>query len=125
MNHMSRYLTEFGKTGEQMVADYLKQHGFVIKAMNYRQRCGEIDVIAYKDSVVAFVEVKTRAHEYFNVSEVISVSKQRKIIKTALMYAAAQGLTEHVLRFDVALLQLQQNQYTVTYIENAFTAADT
>lgn len=122
---MSRYLTEFGKTGEQLVADYLKQHGFTIKAMNYRQRCGEIDIIAYKAPVVAFVEVKTRAHEYFHLSEVISGAKQRKIIKTALMYAVAHGLTEHVLRFDVALLQLQQNQYTVTYIENAFTAADT
>lgn len=122
---MSHYLTDFGKTGEQIVADYLRQHGFTIAAMNYRQRCGEIDVIAHKEHVVAFVEVKTRAHEYFHLSEVISGAKQRKIIKTALVYAAHHALHEHVLRFDVALLQCNQNQYTVTYIENAFTAAET
>ncbi len=124
MNRMSHYLTELGKTGEQIVADYLIKQGFVIRAMNFRQRCGEIDVIAYREPVVAFVEVKTRTHEYFNLSEVISVAKQRKVIKTALSYAFMHGLREQVLRFDVALLQVEQNNYTVTYIENAFTSSE-
>lgn len=124
MIRMNHSLTEFGKTGEQFVADYLVKQGFIIKAMNYRLRCGEIDVIAYKKPVMAFVEVKTRTYDYFHLSEVVSQTKQRKIIKTALWYASQHALTENVLRFDVALLQLQGNNYTVTYIENAFTAPE-
>ena len=49
-----------GQKGEQLVAHYLEQQGFTICAVNYKHRCGEIDIIAEKDqgpdvSVRAFV----------------------------------------------------------------------
>ena len=52
-----------GNQGELIVAHYLKQQGFKIREMNYRKPWGEIDVIAQKDKIVHFVEVKTVSYE--------------------------------------------------------------
>ncbi len=111
-----------GKKGEALVAHYLKKQGFIIRATNYTQRCGEIDIIAQKKEILAFVEVKLRQYKYFSISEVIVPSKRNKIIKTARFYIAENNLTHNVIyRFDVALLEPIGLDYTITYIPNAFT----
>ena len=48
-----------GNQGELLTANYLKKQGFEILEMNYRKPWGEIDVIAKKNKIVHFVEVKT------------------------------------------------------------------
>ena len=71
---------------------------------------------------MVFVEVKFRHHAYFNISEVIVPTKQRKIIKTAHLYIAEHHLLQNlVYRFDVALLAADGADYQITYIPNAFT----
>lgn len=112
---------QLGKKGEGLVADYLKKQGYVIKAMNYSQRLGEIDIIAQKNEIMAFVEVKTRNNFYFNVSEVIVPAKQRKIIQTARHYIAENNIYDVVIRFDAALLEMRSDDIAITYIPNAFT----
>ncbi len=111
-----------GKKGEELVASYLQKQGFIIQAMNYRIKAGEIDIIAAKHEVMAFVEVKLRQNPQFPLSELIVPAKQKKIIKAALWYIASKRLQDMVFRFDVALLEPQGSEYTITYIENAFTA---
>ncbi len=121
---MSTYSkSELGKKGEECVATYLQQHGYTIVAFNYRLRCGEIDIIAQAGEVVAFVEVKMRRTDYFNLSEVVLKSKQRKIIATAKRFAFTHPqLTEDkVLRFDIALVQENNASMHVNYFPNAFT----
>lgn len=54
-----------GHDAEQMVVDYLLQQGYTICARNYAIKAGEIDIIARKAEVIAFVEVKMRARRYF------------------------------------------------------------
>ena len=111
-----------GKKGEELVVDYIRQLGFTLIAQNYRQRCGEIDIIAQKDNTVAFIEVKLRQTTYFYLSEVITPAKQRKIIKTAHHFILFTGKQSDSLiyRFDVALLELQKGEYSITYIRDAF-----
>lgn len=109
-----------GDAGEEIVANWLKEHGFKILAQNFTCRCGEIDVIAQKNEVVAFVEVKTRINEYFPTSMVVTKTKQLKMIKTAKNFALKFRLFEHVLRFDVATVTFKNNNPEVTYIPNAF-----
>lgn len=116
-----------GYSAEQLVADYLVEQGYFICARNYSTKSGEIDIIARKGQVVAFVEVKMRSTHYFNLSLVVDKAKQRKIIVTALHYAARNSYTQHVLRFDVALVEpnMQDDTFSINFIPNAFTGSET
>ncbi|MGZ6251057.1 MAG: YraN family protein [Candidatus Chromulinivorax sp.] len=115
---------KLGNQGELFVVQYLQQHGFTLHCQNYRQFFGEIDVIAYKKSLYLFVEVKTRKTHSSLMGQLISKSKQEKIIKTAQYFIAEQKLSNITARFDVALLIQEQNNFHIDYIENAFTQQD-
>lgn len=118
----SKKRRELGKKGEDLVAQYLQNKGYTISCMNYTVRCGEIDIIAQKDHVRIFVEVKLRTNAYFATSQVITRSKQRKIIATARRYNAEYSNVNHqyLYRFDVALLEKKGPDYEISYIRNAF-----
>jgi putative endonuclease len=110
-----------GNQGEQATIEHLQREGFHILDHNYYKKCGEIDIIARKDEVIAFVEVKLRSNHYFNTSEVINFSKQKKIIATARYYLLEHNLVDIVIRFDVALVSLAEGSSSISYIQNAFT----
>lgn len=118
------YRAHLGKEAEEKVAESLRQQGFKIVEYNYRKRMGEIDLIATKASLVVFVEVKMRQHQYFDLSDVITPRKQRKIISVAKEYITRKGTENQSYRFDVALLQGTPQGLDVQYITNAFTEGD-
>jgi putative endonuclease len=110
-----------GDIGEQVVEKWLVFNNFKILAKNYRTKLGEVDLIAQKDDVIAFVEVKTRKTEYFPTSLVVNRSKQQKIIRAAKHFVLQNQIRDKVLRFDVATVLLKENnEHVVTYIPNAF-----
>lgn len=47
-----------GRVGEDIAAGYLENRGFSILSRNYRKKWGELDIVAKKDGVVHFIEVK-------------------------------------------------------------------
>lgn len=106
-----------GAYGEDLVASYLQNQGFTLLERNYKKFYGEIDLIAKKDDTIIFVEVKTRKKAYFELSQLITYSKQQKIIKTAESYIVSNQLKDTIFRFDVALLVGTE----LHYIPNAFT----
>lgn len=112
--------TSYGAAGEEQVVQALRKNGYAVLHTNYRKPYGEIDIIARKDEVIAFVEVKTRTTRYFSLCQVVTPSKQKKIVRTALQYLAQEQLEDVACRFDVALVEAGQ----LTYIPNAFTAYD-
>ena len=111
-----------GKKGEDLIANYLTQRGFSIVDRNYARRMGEIDLIARKKDLLIFIEVKMRtaAPSDFDLSEVITPSKQRKIISVAKEYIARYAQDRMICRFDVALIQGPENSAQITYLEDAF-----
>lgn len=112
-----------GEKGEQAVVAWLKKQKYSILAQNYRTKWGEIDVIATKGDVVAFIEVKTRKTKYFPLSLVVTPSKQLKLIKTAKIFASQHQIFNKVLRFDIATITINNstnNSYEIDYIPNAF-----
>ncbi|MCF7900004.1 YraN family protein [Candidatus Babeliales bacterium] len=117
MNYIKQHL---GNAGESAVTDSLIKDGYTIVARNYRIRGGEIDIIVRKDEYLAFVEVKTRKKSLFPLSEVITVSKQKTIIRTAKHFLATykEQTLDTVYRFDVALVE--GSDLIITYIPNAF-----
>ena len=113
---------QLGNAGELAVEKKLIQDGFTILARNFTIRGGEIDLIAKKGDLIAFIEVKTRKSDLFNLSEVITYSKQKKIIFTAKVFITKQSYVDKTFRFDVALVH--GDTYNVTYIANAFSETE-
>lgn len=112
--------TLLGNQGEEYVMRFLEKEGYTIRARNYRTARGEIDIIAERDEIVAFIEVKTRSTEPFELSTIITPTKKRRIILAARAYCSAQQIYHRSLRFDVAVVILDQDR-PLTYYENAFT----
>jgi putative endonuclease len=121
---------ELGKLGEQTVAAYLRSQGFSIIKCNYRIRGGEIDIIASKDDVVVFVEVKTRSADALNTYgtalEAVTRRKQALIIKAAKYWAYTNSTnskyTDCNFRFDVCEVLFRDGNVTkFNYIPSAFT----
>ena len=97
--------TKVALLGEDLVAKWLKNQGWSILHQRWFCKRGEIDVIARKSDVLAFVEVKTRAIRNLDVNGLLSItpSKQAKIYKTAEFFLAAYPyLAALNCRFDVA-----------------------
>ncbi len=111
-------LRQRGTEGEERVAQYLERHGFTVLAKNYTLWTGEIDIIASKQDLIVFVEVKLRTKTYFDLSDVITYSKQRKIIGVAKWYLAAHNHETKTGRFDVALIDKATGR--LTYLADAF-----
>lgn len=108
-----------GTEYENLAAQYLKEQGYAILEQNYRNRFGEIDILAKKDGVLVFVEVKFRSTNACGApSEAVDIRKQRKISRTAFYYYAGHGYAENApCRFDVIAIC---GDGTIQHIENAF-----
>jgi len=91
-----------GRDGEEIAAEYLRNNGYRIVEKNYKNRFGEIDVIAKDGNTVVFIEVKTRnTPSYGTPSSAVDSKKQQRIGKVAVTYLTKKGLTQHPIRFDV------------------------
>lgn len=90
-----------GAVGEVLAARYLRKKGYTILSANYRTRFGEIDIIAANKKYIAFVEVKLRGSAaIYTPQEAVTPVKQRKIIRTAMLYLQTHE-TDLQSRFDV------------------------
>ena len=111
-----------GMQGEAMVARYLRENGYRLTAHGYRNRYGEIDLIAWDGDVLCFVEVKTRTNVDMALPrEYVTAQKQNRLRKTAMMYLAEKRL-DCLARFDVAEVYAEHgfDSAHIEYIKNAF-----
>lgn len=95
---------ELGYLAENIAARYLESGGYEILDKNYRKPWGEIDVIALKNDVVVFVEVKANKQETagFNPEIRADWNKMRKIKRTAMLYLEREmGDTAREWQIDV------------------------
>lgn len=107
-----------GRYGEQIAADFLRKKGYTILACGYRSYAGEIDIIARKEDVVAFVEVKTRKNQgYLPASAAVGKEKQRRILATAQQWITEQ---ESCDQFSFDIIEVYTEDKTIRHIRNAF-----
>lgn len=112
---------DLGNLGENTIAAKLKSEGFTILIQNYKTRRGEIDIIATKNELICFVEVKTRNKTHVSMYEIITPTKQKRIVKAALDFLRHHPhYLQYVCRFDVALYEIETNNINI--IPNAFYA---
>lgn len=112
---------QFGRLGESIAVGHLKKNGYRILARNYRNRFGEIDIIARHRDVIVFVEVKARSSASFGSSKyAVDRNKQKKISMIALGYLKQTRSMEAKARFDVVCVDSGSGGPRVEIIANAF-----
>ena len=116
---------KIGDIGEQATADFLQRHGYAILERNYTVRGGEIDIIASKDNVTAFVEVKTRKENPLEQGEqAITPAKKKRIIATAQRFIDEVMKDCGICRFDLAVVTVSDNVVKrLKYYVSAFDAS--
>ncbi|MCM1272796.1 MAG: YraN family protein [Clostridium sp.] len=108
-----------GAQYEELAAAYLEHQGYKILARNYRNKFGELDIIAKKDGVLVYVEVKYRGNQSCgDPLEAVDRRKQMQICRVAACHYAKYGATAYQpCRFDVIGVYRDE---TIRHIENAF-----
>lgn len=108
-----------GELGEALALKYLKDNKYTIVERNFRNKIGEMDIIAKKDSLIVFVEVKSRSSiKYGYPYEAVNIKKQNKLKLLAYSYIKLHNLYYHQFRFDIIEVYLEDN--SINHIENAF-----
>lgn len=111
-----------GVTGEDAACLFLKEKNYKIIKRNFRCRYGEVDIIVYRDGVLAFVEVKTwDALDSFDLSYGINRRKQKRIVNASMVFLRDYKGEYASIRFDVLLIKDDKTiyeYYTNIYMEN-------
>ncbi len=106
-----------GKKGEIKAVLFLKKHSYKILETNFKNKIGEIDIIAEKDGVIVFIEVKNRStYRFGRPIEAVDFRKQSKIKKVAEIYLMIKNKYYNDVRFDV----VEVSNDNLEHIENAF-----
>lgn len=111
-----------GVWGEIFTSRYLRDRDYKILSTNYVCRFGEIDIVAFKDDILCFVEVKTRnIKTETRPMEAVDEGKIERLKTTAKSFISFCK-TDGQPRFDVCEVYLDDNNKLVdiNYIENAF-----
>jgi putative endonuclease len=114
---------ELGKLGEAYAAAYLEQLGYSLVAASFTLPVGrnlrgavvtaEIDLIAYDGETLCFVEVKSRASDWFAPPQVnVDLRKRRQIGRAARAYRQMLGIEDQPHRYDVVTVVLPVDQST-------------
>jgi len=109
--------------GEERAGEYLIKKKYKILDRNYRCPLGEIDLVAEREGVIVFVEVKTRSGRGFGEpEEAVTRAKQRKLGQLAEYYLKAKRLPDRDVRFDVVavLENAADGSFEIAHFEGAF-----
>ncbi|HJP91455.1 MAG TPA: YraN family protein [Pyrinomonadaceae bacterium] len=109
--------SSLGQLGEIYAAAYLEQRGYRLVAANFTLPVGrnlrdavvnaEIDLVAYEHATLCFIEVKTRASDWFAPPQVnVDLRKRRQITRAARVYRRMLGIEAEPYRFDVVTVVL-------------------
>ncbi|RDV11754.1 YraN family protein [Pontibacter diazotrophicus] len=108
-----------GQTGENRAAAYLLQQGYTIVRRNFRHRRAEVDIIAQKENLLIFVEVKTRSTDRYGYpEEAVNYRKEEMILNAAQAFIYKIDW-QHDIRFDIIAITLN-TPVTIHHIEDAF-----
>ena len=113
---------DLGRRGEKLAADHLVASGFEILERNWRCKQGEIDIVAFKDREVVFVEVKTRSSLAFgHPLEAITVAKLARLRRLAAAWCEAHPDVRAAVRIDaIAIIAPTRGLVEIEHLERVF-----
>lgn len=121
---------KLGDVGENIASMFLTKHGYRILGRNYLRKWGEIDIIASKDNLLHFVEVKSvsrRTSEWvthgtsaYRPEENVHPQKLKRLFRTIQTYLLEKKLDDTDWQLDVAvvLIDEEKRKGRVELIEN-------
>lgn len=109
-----------GKEGEDIACSFLEEENYKIVERNWHYGKYEVDIIAEKDGLLVFVEVKYRSGTYFGEPEVFVSNKQkRNLIRVANFYVEKKNSFQEI-RFDIIAIVNNDGKLSINHIEDAF-----
>ena len=113
---------QIGNEGEELAVSYLQTKGYTILDRNYFFERAEVDIVAYDESCIVFVEVKRRATIAFGKpEEFVTLSKMENLYKVAEAWLYERKMEGVPARFDViAITQENHEAPDIKHFENAF-----
>lgn len=114
-------MSEISREAESFVCRWLEERGWNVDARNFRTRRSEIDIVARKEDVLSFIEVKFASDSSATVAlDKIDSEKQARIVHAASAYLCKASPSNQI-RFDVAIVRGSSENFRMdTYLEDAF-----
>lgn len=104
----------FGDKSENLATQFLEQEGYIILERNYfARKLGEIDIIAEREDILHFIEVKSSKSDSFDPVYNVTPAKLRKVINSAHYYLKTKQLD---MPFSIDALIIRGDE--VEFIEN-------
>jgi len=118
---VTKQTMEFGLQGERVAEKWLQSRGWKVLQRRYRSGHRDIDLIAQRDELVAFVEVKARmGSEFGDPVEAVNWKKRNELVRSAFTWIDRHGRPGEVYRFDVIVVLVAGERVRVRHVENAF-----
>ena len=114
---------DFGSWAEGLSEKFLKDRGYMITGRNYRKPWGEIDIIAEKEGIVIFVEVKASdspAPKGFEPEKRVNNDKILRIKRAAQTYIQQKNLDDKSWQIDLIAIELDKDRGAakITHFKN-------
>ncbi len=126
---MTQESTQFGLLGERVAQRWLERAGWRVLQRRFRSGHRDIDLIAERSGLVAFVEVKARraggaggasGADFGDPVEAVNWRKQRELSRSASVWIDRHGRPGEVYRFDVIGVLVVGDRVRVRHVANAF-----
>ena len=116
---MARH-NDFGKQGEDIAAGWLTAKGFDILHRGWRHGRSEIDIIAVRQKVYHFIEIKcSRGKSFGHPEERVGRAKLSRIMRVAAHWLYENHiLSHHRVQYDVLAIQLEADGPEYLFIED-------
>lgn len=108
------YKKTVGKFGEDMACEFLCKRGYKILKRNLQRGHKEIDILATKNDLYVFVEVRTRTSKsYGGAEEAINTRKKHNFRSGVKSYAQINNFDFNQLRLDFIAVDINKARKTV------------
>lgn len=113
-----------GAKAEEVACRYLAERDYKIIKRNWQIRGGELDIVAEKDGILVFIEVKARySHEFGLPIESLTASKLRFLRRSALIFIHQNHFEKMQARFDAVLIDYVLGNPKIEIIENILSSS--
>ena len=105
--------SELGFLAENLAARYLEKKGYAVLELNYRKPWGEVDIVAKKEGILIFIEVKASKDDIagFEPENRVSPEKLRRLMRAIQTYLASKKYSpEQNWQIDIVALTLNQDR---------------